>query len=160
MNKIYVGKIVSTHGIKGEIRILSFLDENLKDRVFKVGSHLLIDDVKYEIKSYRHHKIYEMVMFDQYHDINEVLFLLKKKVYKEKEEIILNQDEILEEDLLSFTVLTEDGKKGLIKSIEKTGKNYKILRLSIMGKEILLPYHKDFILNIDKQKKIILVKLL
>ena len=26
MNKIYIGKIVNTHGIKGEIRILSDLD--------------------------------------------------------------------------------------------------------------------------------------
>ena len=32
MDKVYIGKIVSTHGIKGEIRILS--DFPYKDKVF------------------------------------------------------------------------------------------------------------------------------
>ena len=32
MNKIFIGKVVSTHGIKGEIRILS--DFPYKDKVF------------------------------------------------------------------------------------------------------------------------------
>ena len=35
MQKIYVGKVVGTHGIKGEIRIIS--DFQFKDKVFVVG---------------------------------------------------------------------------------------------------------------------------
>ena len=50
-NKVYLGKIVSTHGIKGELRIIS--DFEYKDKAFKVGTHLIIDDEKYLIKSYR-----------------------------------------------------------------------------------------------------------
>ena len=45
MNKIYIGKIVSTHGIKGELRILS--DFQFKDKVFKVDNKLIIDDKEY-----------------------------------------------------------------------------------------------------------------
>ena len=36
MKDVYVGKIVSTHGIKGEVKILS--DFEYKDKVFKVGN--------------------------------------------------------------------------------------------------------------------------
>ena len=36
MNKIYIGKVVNTHGIKGEIRILSNFE--YKDKVFKVNN--------------------------------------------------------------------------------------------------------------------------
>ena len=36
MNKVYIGKIVNTHGIKGELRILS--DFPYKDKVFKINN--------------------------------------------------------------------------------------------------------------------------
>ena len=79
MDKVYVGKIVSTHGIKGEIKILTQF--NFKDKVFKVGNSLIIDDKEYVIKSYRVHKMFDMVTLDDYKDINEVLYLMKKKVF-------------------------------------------------------------------------------
>ena len=93
MKDVYVGKIVSTHGIKGEVKILS--DFEYKDKVFKVGNKLVIDGDEFEIKSYRHHKNFEMVTLNDYRDINEVLFLMKKKVYIEEELIELSEDEIL-----------------------------------------------------------------
>ena len=40
--KVYIGKVVSTHGIKGEIKIIS--DFEYKDRVFVVGKKLIIDN--------------------------------------------------------------------------------------------------------------------
>ena len=42
MDKVYIGKIVSTHGIKGELKILS--DFDYKSKVFVVGKKIIIDD--------------------------------------------------------------------------------------------------------------------
>ena len=39
---IYLGKLVNTHGLKGEVRIIS--DFKYKSQVFKKGSHLFIND--------------------------------------------------------------------------------------------------------------------
>ena len=75
MNKVYIGKIVNTHGIKGELRIRS--DFLYKDRVFVIGNNLIIDDKEYNIKGYRKHKTFDMVFLNDYHDINEVLTLIK-----------------------------------------------------------------------------------
>ena len=50
MNFVYLGKIVNTHGIKGELRIRS--DFPYKDRVFVIGNNLIIDDKEYNIKSF------------------------------------------------------------------------------------------------------------
>lgn len=47
MKKVLVGKIVSTHGIKGEIKILS--DFQFKSKVFVVGEKLIIDDEEFVI---------------------------------------------------------------------------------------------------------------
>ena len=155
MGKVYVGKIVSTHGIKGELKILS--DFDYKYKVFVVGKKLIIDDKEYTIKSYRVHKNFDMVTLDDYKDINEVLFLLKKDVYVATESLILDNNEILDEDLITYKVLTNTGKIGIIKEIFKASETNKIIRV-LFDKEVLIPY--SFIKSIDKNKKEIVVELI
>lgn len=155
MDKVYIGKIVSTHGIKGELKILS--DFPYKDKVFVVDKKLIIDDKEYTIKSYRVHKNFDMVTLDDYTDINEVLFLLKKKVYVSKDSLNLNDYEILDEDLITYKVLTNTGKEGIIKEIFKASETNKIIRV-LFDKEVLVPY--SFIKKIDKDKKEVVVELI
>lgn len=157
MEKIYVGKIVSTHGIKGEVKIIS--DNEYKDRIFKIGNSLLVDDKKYKIKSYRHHKIYDMVTLDDYKNINEVQFLLKKKVYVDKSLLKLNSNEVYFEDLISYKVLYNDNLYNVIDAFYASETN-KVLRVLINNKEVLIPYNSTMIKKIDKIKKIIEVDLI
>ena len=158
MTKLYIGKIVNTHGIKGELRIKDNLTTKQRKEIFKIGSNLIIDDKSYEITSYRVHKNYDMVTFLGFNNINDVLFLKGKKVYKSNEEINLKDEDILDSELITYKVITTDKKCGNIIDIEETGNNYKILRLLIDNREILVPYHKDFV-KIDSNKKEILVKI-
>lgn len=154
---IYIGKIVSTHGIKGELRIIS--DFLYKDRVFVVGNDLIIDNKNYKIKTYRKHKNFDMVRLNDYKDINEVLFLLKKKVYFKKENLKLDDDEVLDEDLINYQVLTTDGKRGIIKEIFLASKDNKILRI-MLDREILIPINSPMIKKIDKKKQELTVELI
>ena len=155
MDKVYIGKIVSTHGIKGELKILS--DFDFKDRVFVVGKKIIIDDKEYTIKSYRVHKNFDMVTLDDYKDINEVLFLLKKDVYVSKDELSFNDGEILDSELMEYKVLTNTGKVGIIKEIFKASETNKIIRV-LFDKEVLIPY--SFIKKIDKSNKEVIVELI
>ena len=157
MDKVYIGKIVSTHGIKGELRILS--DFDFKDKVFKIGNKLIIDDVGSIIKSYRVHKNFDMVTLNDYKDINEVLFLLKKNVYVLKSDLELDDDEILDEDLIKYAILTNDGKKGIIKEIFYASETNKILRV-LLDKEVLIPINSPMVEKIDKNKCEILIRLI
>ena len=159
MNKLYIGKIVNTHGIKGELRIKDNLTTKQRNEIFKIGSNLIIEDKSYKITSYRVHKEYDMVTFEGLNNINEVLFMKGKKVYKSKEDINLNNEDILDSELITYKVKTTDEKEGSILDIEETGNNYKILRLLIDNNEVLVPYHKDFV-KIDSDKKEVIVKLL
>lgn len=154
---IYIGKIVSTHGIKGELRIIS--DFLYKDRVFVIGNDLIIDNKNYKIKTYRKHKNFDMVTLNDYKDINEVLFLLKKKVYFKKENLKLDDDEVLDEDLINYQVLTTDGKRGIIKEIFLASKDNKILRI-MLDREILIPINSPMIKKIDKKKQELTVELI
>ena len=143
MEKVYVGRIVSTHGIKGEVKILS--DFQFKEKVFKIGNNLIIDDKDYTIRSYD--------------NINDILFLLKKKVYFDKDSLKLNSMEVLDSDLLSYKLLTDDGKCGIIKEIFFGGANNKIIR-AMFDREVLIPFNSPMILKIDKEKKEVIVRLI
>lgn len=145
MNKIYVGTIVSTHGIKGEIRIISKLEQSLKEKVFKVGYSILINDQEYKLKSYRRHKNYDMVLLDKFNNINDVLFLLKQKVYIDSKYIELSAKEDFELNYMEYEVITSDNQKGVVKALEETGNNYKIIRVVVNNKEELVPYNEHFL---------------
>ena len=47
MKELYLGKIVNTHGLKGEVRILS--DFEKKDRIFQPGKRLYIGPSRQEV---------------------------------------------------------------------------------------------------------------
>ena len=91
MDEVYIGKVVGTHGIKGELRIIS--DFKFKEEVFKKGSFLYVGSYKDKevINSYRVHKNYDMVTFEGISDINDALKYKGKKVYySEKLEFFKN----------------------------------------------------------------------
>lgn len=157
MKKVYVGKIVSTHGIKGEVKILS--DFEYKDKVFKVGKKLLVDDDVFEIKTYRHHKNFEMVTLNDYKNINEVLFLMKKKVYIDEDSLELTDNEVLDEELISYKVMTTDGREGTIKEIFFASSGNKIMRV-LLDKEILIPFKSPMLKEINKKEKYVILELI
>lgn len=157
MDKVYIGKIVNTHGIKGEIRILS--DFLYKDKAFKVGTNIIIDEVTYKINSYRKHKQFDMITLDRFNDINQVLFLMKKKVYKKRDELRLNSSEILDEDLIKYKVFDKNGNNGIIEEIFYASPTNKILRVKFQ-KEVLIPYNSPMIKKIDTNNETIEVELI
>lgn len=157
MDKIYVGKIVNTHGIKGEVRILS--DFQFKDKVFKKDKKLIIDNEEYIIRSYRHHKIFEMVTLNEYNNINDVLFLIGKKVYISKDELELDDDEIFDSDLIKFKVIDSNGVSGRVVDIFYASGSNKILRV-MLDREVLIPFNSPMIEKIDKNEETIHVNLI
>lgn len=156
MAEIYIGKVVSTHGIKGEVRIVS--DFEFKDKVFVVGKRLIIDHKNYIIRSYRRHKQFDMVTLNNYHNINEVLFLMNKSVFMLDSEMALG-DLILDEELLTYRVLTVNGKCGIIKEIFFAGSSNKIMRV-MFDKEVLIPFSSPMIKEISRERKEVIVELL
>lgn len=156
MDKVYVGKIVSTHGIKGEMKIKSNFP--FKNKVFMVGNNLIIDNNNYVIKSYRMHKGFDMVTLNDYKDINEILFLLKKDVYYDKDNLVLDEDEVLDEDLLKYRVFDNEGKEGKIKEIFYASINNKVLRVEF-DKEILVPFNSPM-MKISKENHEIIINMI
>ena len=100
-----------------------------------------------------------MITLDHYKDINEVQFLLKKKVYIDKESLNLDENEILDEELITYNVITNIG-EGIIKEIFFASATNKILRLNIKNQEVLIPLNSPYIEKIDKIKHKIYVQII
>lgn len=154
MSKLYVGKIVGTHGIKGEVKISS--DIEIKDKVFKENNILFIDDKEYKIKSVRFHKNNYLVLLNNFSNINEVLYLLKSKVYINREDI-LKDNEYVTEELLGFMVIDEKNNElGIIKDYEF---NQSYATFLVEGKKNwYLPNVSNFVTNIDLENKKVYTK--
>lgn len=147
---IYVGKIVNTHALKGEVRIIS--DFEYKDRVFIPNNVLYIGQFKDRevIETYRKHKQYDMVKFVNIDYINDVLKYKGCNVYIDEDSLNLDSDEILEDEFLLMSVYDDDKLIGKIEEYRCDNGN-KMIRLN--GK--FIPYNKDFITKIDKENNII-----
>lgn len=152
MKYINIGKLVNTHGIKGEVRIIS--NFKYKDRVFIPGMKIYIgrDKVCEEINSYRHHKIFEMITIKGYNDINQVLKYKGEYVFVNKDDIILNDFEYLDEDIIGLKVFVDDKYMGVVKKIERYNTN-NLLVVKGEEKDYLIPYNFDIIKSVDLEKR-------
>jgi len=157
MNYIYIGDIVNTHGIKGEVKILSHF--KYKSSVFIKGTVLYVGSSKQKlvINSYRKHKIFDMVTFVGINDINEVLKYKGEPVYIDKNEIKI--DGVLNEDLINMDVYGNDSFLGNVTDILNNGV-YDILVIENDDKKSLVPNIDEFVLNVDLDSKRIDIKVI
>lgn len=152
MEYLYIGKLVNTHGIKGEVRIISNFRHKdkvfIKDFKFYIGK----DKKEYIVETYRQHKNFDMVVFKDNYDINLIEHLKGSFVYINKEDLKLDKNTFLAIDLINFDVIINDKKVGIIKDILDTPAN----EVLVLDNNIMIPYVKAFINSIDiKNRKVI-----
>ena len=153
---VYVGEIVNTHGIKGELRIVS--DFKYKDKVFIKGNKLYLGKRKQKvvITSYRKHKNYDMVKFEGIDDINDAIIFKGDDVFVKRES--LDIDGYVDEDIIGLKVYDEDKLIGKVTSIIKN--KQEILLVKNRNKTYLIPFVDEFIKNIDLDKKILSINVI
>ncbi len=156
MKYVLIGKLVNTHGLKGEVRILS--DFKYKNKVFIPDMKIYLgrDKVCEKITGYRHHKIFDMITMEGYNDINQVLKYKGDYVFVNKDDIKLGENEYLDEDIIGLDVYVNDRYLGKVRKIENHNGNE---ILFVHGeKDVLIPYNFDIIVSINLEKKEIRVK--
>ncbi len=154
MSKIYFGYITSTHGLKGELKCFSTFERT--DLVFKPNFPIYINDHQHLITSSRPHKTFTLITIDNLKDINLVEQFRHQKIYIERHDLPLKENEFLFMDLIGFTV-SEDGKK-LGKVTEIRYNNGGILLNVASSSSFLIPYQDFYIKKIDWLKGQIEVK--
>ncbi|NMO96472.1 ribosome maturation factor RimM [Paenibacillus lemnae] len=163
-----VGKIVNTHGIRGEMKVVPYSD--FAEQRFAKNSPLYIVSSKggapipVTVEASRLHKNMYIMKLKEVGGINEA------EKYKE---YLLKIDETLQEELpdneyyfheiIGCQVVTDDEpaqELGVIKEILTPGANDVWVVKTPKGKEILLPSIPDVILDVDKVNKVVRVHLM
>ncbi|MFT4413540.1 ribosome maturation factor RimM [Fredinandcohnia humi] len=166
MDKWYnVGKIVNTHGIRGEVRIISRTD--FPEERYKVGNKLSIfledkNPIEVIVTTHRTHKNFDLVTFEGYDNVNQVE-AFKGGIVKVHESQLgnLGEGEYYFHEIIGCTVETETGEElGIIKEILTPGANDVWVVKGAKGKEILIPYIDQIVKDINIEEKIIKIHLM
>ena len=163
-NKLYnVGKIVNTHGIKGEVKIIRITD--FDDR-FDVGNKLyfLGKNEKYPIQltvaSHRMHKQFDLVQFESYNTI-EVAEKLKEGtlMIREEQRGTLDEGDFYYHEIIGCTVYTNENEElGEIKEILAPGANDVWVVTRPNQKDLLIPYIPDVVKEVNIEEKKIIIE--
>jgi 16S rRNA processing protein RimM len=154
-----VGKIVNTHGIRGEVRVISRTD--FANERYKVGNTLYIfmenADAPIEVKVARHrvHKSFDLLTFEGYDNIN-LVEKFKGAMIKIPESQLqpLNEGEYYFHEIIGCTVITEEGEIiGQVKEILTPGANDVWVVKRKNGKDVLIPYIDDIVKAVDVAEK-------
>ena len=148
MKYVLIGKLVNTHGLKGEVKILS--DFKYKSKVFIPGMKIYIGKEKQEeeIVTYRHHKIFEMITIKGYDNIDPVLKYKGDYVFVNKDDSKLSENEYLDEDLVGLNVIIDNKIIGIIKRVEYYPKQ-SLFVVKTSEKDCLIPYVSDIIEEVN-----------
>ena len=158
-----VGKIVNTHGIKGEVRVVS--RTHFPEERYAVGNKiaLFMPDSKtpiyLKIESHRQHKNFDLLTFENHFNISEVekyrdgIIMISEKELGE-----LDENEFYYHEIIGCTVVTLEGiELGEITEILETGANDVWTITPKSGKQQLIPYIEDIVKEIDIENKQIII---
>ena len=159
-----VGKIVNTHGIRGDVRVMPTTDV-VAER-FAKGQDLYLqqagEPLKLIVESARQHKGFILVKFVGYDNINDV------QAFRDHELMVSGKDQQPLEDgqyyyhqIIGLSVKTVDGEElGTIKEILSPGANDVWVVQRDGKKDLLLPVIDDVVKDVDLDAGEVIVELM
>lgn len=168
-NYLRIGKIISLHGIKGEVKVFPTTDDIKRfDKLDKfyicasddANDSEFTDDNSFEAEGVKYIKntcILKIKGFDKIEESNQ---LVGKNIYVDRNNAIkLTENEYFIVDLIGLKCIVNEECIGEVKDIMKTKAN-SILVVNFNNKDILIPMVADFIEKVDIVKSIVKIKTL
>lgn len=151
-----IGKIVNTHGVRGEIKVQPWADspEFLLD--FKT---LYLDEKPVRVRSARVHKGMVILALDGVEDVNAAMALKNRVLFIRRADARLPRGSFFLQDIIGAKVVTEQGEElgELADVLDLPGNAVYVVR---GAREILIPAVPEFILNTDADNGIVTVHLI
>lgn len=154
MDLIEVGQIVNTHGVRGEVKVNSWVDDLLEFEDFKNYYYLKNGSyIKLNPKSVKFHKNCAIIKFTEIEDMTQAETYKGVVLFSERNEN-LPEDVYYVQDLIGLKVLADNGEIGILEEVLKTGANDVYAIKTTEGKTAYIPAVKEFIkeVNIDMKK--------
>jgi 16S rRNA processing protein RimM len=150
-----VGKIVNTHGLKGEVKVIPLTDDPKR---YNELEFVLIDGVKRNIENCKFQKDRVIVKVEGINSIEEAEKYKNKYMEIPREYAVpLEEDTYYIADIIGCNVYDTEGKNlGEVYDVIQTKNNdvYWIRK----PKELLIPVLLDIVIDIDVENKKIVIK--
>ncbi len=151
-NRLEVGKIINTHGLRGEVKVTVWMDSPEEFELVKtVYIKTRKEEIKLTVKNIKYQKNNIIVKFSEINDINDAEQYKNCTLYAERDELgELPEGLYYIVDLIGLDVYNEEGEKlGIIADVFNTGANdiYDVKREG--KKNLLLPAIDGVILETD-----------
>ncbi|MDU4623974.1 MAG: ribosome maturation factor RimM [Enterococcus gallinarum] len=159
-----VGKIVNTHGIRGEVRVISQTD--FPEERYRKGQRLTLfrenkAPLELTVAGHRKHKNFDLLTFEGYPTINDVEPLRDGILKVSKDELSeLTENEYYYHEIIGLTVIDEQARElGKIKEILSPGANDVWVVQRKGKKDALIPYIESVVKQIDLDKGEVLIEI-
>lgn len=156
----YVGKIVKTHGLKGEVTLR--IDNEQFDEIEELNYFLLdINDklIPYFVENITFHSNKSFVLFQDLKTLEAANQLVGISAYLPLD-LLPEKDgnEFYSHEVVDFLVIDEEkGELGKVQEIIEYP-TQSLIQIVINGKEVLIPIHDDIIQDVNREEKKIYIK--
>jgi 16S rRNA processing protein RimM len=158
-----IGKIVNTHGLRGEVRVLSNTD--FPEERFVAGEKVTAfmpntkEPLTFKIKAARQHKQFYLLTFEGFDDINLVEKYKGAELKVSEDQLFeLDENEFYYFEIIGCEVFTDEGSLvGTVTEILTPGANDVWVVKTPEKKDVLIPYIESIvkIINIEEKKIVI-----
>lgn len=156
----YVGKIVKTHGLKGEVTLR--IDNEQFDEIEELNYFLLdINDklIPYFVENITFHSNKSFVLFQDLKTLEAANQLVGISAYLPLD-LLPEKDgnDFYSHEVVDFLVIDEE--KGVLGKVQEIIEypTQSLIQMVINGKEVLIPIHDDIIQDVNREEKKIYIK--
>ncbi len=152
------GEIVTTHGIKGEVRVYPWCDSP----DFLTGFeriYLKKGDVQLRVQEARVHKNIVIMKLEGYDTVERAVALRGQTVYINRKDVKLEEGEYFVQDLIGMKVIDDaTGEEyGTITEVSQTGAN-DVYTVKNGNMEYLIPAIPQVVIDTDTEREIMRIK--
>lgn len=151
-----IGKIVNTHGVRGEVKVQPWADSP----EFLLGFRTLyLDETPVKVRTGRVHKGMVILALEGVEDVNAAMALKNRVLYMRREDARLPRGSFFLQDILGAKVVTEAGEElgELADVLDLPGNPVYVVR---GAREILIPAVPEFVLRTDAENGVVTVRLI
>lgn len=166
MSEFYeIGKLVNTHGLRGEVKIIpntDFIEERFAKKA-KMFIKFEGQMIAATVKTTKPVKNFLLVTFNEFDDINQVEQYKGSTLYVTDEQLHdLTENSYYYHEIIGLKVVDEEAKRvyGTISEILSPGANDVWVVDEGNGKTFMVPFIKDVVKKIDLDNQLVEVELM
>lgn len=162
-DRLEVGKIVNTHGLRGEVKVVPWTDyPEVFEDLEKVYAKFKSEYKRLDIKNIKYQKNNLIVKFDQIDSIDAAQMYKNIVILADRDDLGELEDGVYYiADLIGCKIVSDDKRNiGEISDVINTGSNdiYEVIKKD--GRKMLIPVIDDVVKNIDIDNKIVTVHMI